>query len=76
LIAEEVEKVLPELVVSDSAGEVETVLYHEMPAMLLNELQKQQKTIEQQANSIERQAAEIEELKAEMAALRTAVAQQ
>jgi len=68
LIAEEVEKVLPDLVVSDSAGEVETVLYHEMPAMLLNELQKQEKRIEQQAT-------EIEQLKAEVAALRTAVAQ-
>jgi Chaperone of endosialidase len=42
LIAEEVEKVMPELVVCSSSGEVETVLYHEMPAMLLNELQKQQ----------------------------------
>jgi endosialidase-like protein len=68
LIAEEVEKVLPDLVVSDSAGEVETVLYHEMPAMLLNELQKQEARIEHQT-------AEIEQLKAEVAALRTAVAQ-
>jgi hypothetical protein len=31
LIAEEVEKVMPELVVCASSGEVETVLYHEMP---------------------------------------------
>jgi hypothetical protein len=46
LIAEEVEEVLPELVVCDSSGGPETVLYHEMPAMLLNELQKQQKYIE------------------------------
>ena len=47
LIAEEVEKVMPELVVCSSSGEVETVLYHEMPAMLLNELQKQQREIEE-----------------------------
>ena len=46
LIAEEVEEVLPELVVCDSSGGPETVLYHEMPAMLLNELQKQQKRLE------------------------------
>ena len=46
LVAEEVEEVLPELVVHDRSGEVETVLYHEMPAMLLNELQKQQRVIE------------------------------
>jgi hypothetical protein len=45
LIAEEVQQILPELVVCDPAGEAETVLYHEMPAMLLNELQKQQKVI-------------------------------
>jgi hypothetical protein len=46
LIAEEVEEVLPELVVRDASGQPETVLYHEMPAMLLNELQKQQDEIE------------------------------
>jgi hypothetical protein len=46
LVAEEVEDVLPELVVRNAAGEVEAVQYHEMPAMLLNELQKQQRVIE------------------------------
>ncbi len=54
LIAEEVEEVLPELVVCDSSGGPETVLYHEMPAMLLNELQKQQKTIERRSKQQER----------------------
>jgi len=52
LIAEEVEKVLPELVVKDPAGQPQTVLYHEMPAMLLNELQKQQRRIEAQDDEI------------------------
>ena len=47
LIAEEVEDVLPELVVRNVDGEVEAVQYHEMPAMLLNELQKQQRVIEE-----------------------------
>ena len=61
LIAEEVEKVLPELVVCSPSGEVETVLYHEMPAMLLNELQKQQRA--------------IQELKSELSALRAAFGQ-
>jgi Chaperone of endosialidase len=61
LIAEEVEKVMPELVVCSSSGEVETVLYHEMPAMLLNELQKQQR--------------EIQELKSELSALRAIIGQ-
>jgi len=61
LIAEEVEKVMPELVVCSSSGEVETVLYHEMPAMLLNELQKQQR--------------QIQELKSELSALRAVIGQ-
>jgi hypothetical protein len=46
LIAEEVDRVMPELVVRTPDGQAETVLYHEMPAMLLNELQKQQRRIE------------------------------
>jgi Chaperone of endosialidase len=57
LIAEEVDEVLPELVVHDASGNAETVLYHEMPAMLLNELQKQQ--------------AEIDRLRARLAELET-----
>ena len=61
LIGEEVEKVMPQLVVCSSSGEVETVLYHEMPAMLLNELQKQQR--------------QIEDLKSELAALRAVIGQ-
>lgn len=40
LIAEEVETVFPELVVRDNNGSVYSVRYHELPAMLLNELQK------------------------------------
>jgi hypothetical protein len=68
LIAEEVEKVMPELVVCSSSGEVETVLYQEMPAMLLNELQKQQR-------EAQRQQRQIEELKLELAALRAIIDQ-
>jgi hypothetical protein len=40
LIAEEVEKVLPELVVYDEDGLAESVKYHEMPALLLAEIKK------------------------------------
>ncbi|MFI5167827.1 MAG: tail fiber domain-containing protein [Thermoanaerobaculales bacterium] len=53
LIAEEVDEVIPELVVRDATGQVETVAYHELPAMLLNELQKQRATIEAQQAQIE-----------------------
>ncbi|MGB8367049.1 MAG: tail fiber domain-containing protein, partial [Candidatus Babeliales bacterium] len=45
LIAEEVKKVFPELVVQDNNGNVYSVRYHELPAMLLNELQKDRETI-------------------------------
>jgi hypothetical protein len=34
LLAEEVEQVMPELVPHDGAGPPETVMYHELPAML------------------------------------------
>jgi len=40
LIAEEVEVVFPELVVHDKEGLPETVKYHELPVLLLNELKK------------------------------------
>ena len=43
LIAEEVAKVYPELVTRRSDGTVESVQYHELIAMLLNELQRQQR---------------------------------
>jgi len=43
----EVQEDLPDLVIHNPAGEVETVLYHEMPPMVLNELQKQYRRIEE-----------------------------
>jgi len=62
LIAEEVEEVYPDLVAHLADGEVETVQYHKINAMLLNEVQKQQR--------------EIEELKARLAALERSIAPQ
>jgi hypothetical protein len=47
LIAEEVAKIYPELVVYGENGEIESVQYHQLPALLLNELQKQHETIQQ-----------------------------
>ena len=49
LVAEEVAEVAPELVAHKPDGEVETVYYQFLPPMLLNEYQKQQRTIEAQA---------------------------
>ena len=52
LIAEEVAEVYPGLVAHSADGEIETVMYQVLPAMLLNEYQKQQRTIESQAREI------------------------
>lgn len=48
LIGEEVVHTFPELVVYGPDGEIQSVEYHELPALLLNELQKQHRTIEKQ----------------------------
>jgi hypothetical protein len=48
LIAEEVAPVMPELVQYSEGGDPEMVNYHFLPPLLLRELQKQRKTIEQQ----------------------------
>jgi hypothetical protein len=48
LIAEEVEKVYPELVIDNSDGRAETVEYQMLPVMLLNEVQKQSRQLAQQ----------------------------
>jgi len=52
LIAEEVAEVYPDLVIYDDAGEAQTVMYHQLPVMLLNELQKQHRQIQEQKNLI------------------------
>jgi hypothetical protein len=67
LVAEEVAQVAPELVVYDKDGQVQTVRYHFVNAMLLNEVQKQRHAIEQQQ-------AEIEALTARLAKLEAAAA--
>jgi hypothetical protein len=46
LIAEEVAEIMPDLIVYDKNGNPQTVQYHELPALLLNELQKSLKRIE------------------------------
>jgi hypothetical protein len=67
LVAEEVAQVAPELVVSDKDGAPQTVRYHFVNAMLLNEVQKQRSTIAQQQ-------VEIQNLAARLAKLETALA--
>ncbi len=47
LIAEEVVEVYPELVVYDDQGRAKTVVYQQLPAMMLNELQKQHRQVQE-----------------------------
>lgn len=47
LIAEEVAALMPGLVIYDKQGLAQTVKYHELPALLLNELQKALKRIDE-----------------------------
>jgi hypothetical protein len=48
LVAEEVAEVAPDLTARDQNGEIETVFYDKVNAMLLNEVQKQHRLIESQ----------------------------
>jgi hypothetical protein len=64
LIAEDVEKVDPELVVRDENGNVTTVRYESVNAMLLNEFLKAHRIVEEQAAINERQEATIARLEA------------
>src|SRR5262249_32442292 len=69
LIAEEVAKVYPELVTKGADGKVESVQYHELIPMLLNEVQHQQQKLEAQARQLSAQSQELAELKAQNARL-------
>jgi Chaperone of endosialidase len=53
LVAEEVERVYPELVVHGTDGKVQSVRYLELTALLLNELQKQTTKIAAQQHEID-----------------------
>ena len=59
LIAEEVAKVNPALVLPDKEGKPYTVRYDAVNAMMLNEFLKQHKRVEEQQNQIEKQQAAI-----------------
>jgi hypothetical protein len=64
LVAEEVEKVNPDLVVRGEDGKVMTVRYEAVNAMLLNEFLKEHKKVEEQAGEIAQMKKQIESLTA------------
>jgi len=59
LLAEEVEKVNPDLVVHDPEGNVSGVRYEAVNAMLLNEFLKEHRKVEQQASQLAEQEGRI-----------------
>jgi Chaperone of endosialidase len=76
LVAEDVEKVNPDLVVRDGEGKVNTVRYEAVNAMLLNEFLKEHKKVEEQQATIgqlksnaAKQEAAISELKRDLGVL-------
>jgi hypothetical protein len=60
LIAEEVAEVYPDLVVKNADGQIQTVQYQKLTPMLLNEVQKEHKLLEQQEKTIEQQSETIQ----------------
>jgi hypothetical protein len=70
LIAEDVAEVFPELVIYNEEGKPETVAYHLLATLLLNEFQKAHNIAQQQAIRI----AELEDQSAELAQLKQQVA--
>jgi hypothetical protein len=66
LIAEEVEKVDPNLVTRNAKGEVESVRYDAVGVMLLNEFLKEHKKVEEQQASISQLKSEMQTMVAQM----------
>ena len=66
LIAEEVEKVDPDLVTRNAKGEVETVRYDAVNAMLLNEFLKEHRKVQELKSTVAATESEIEVLTARL----------
>ena len=66
LIAEEVAKVYPELVVYGPGGRVDSVQYHQLPALLLNELQKEHRAVTEQQEQIRQLTERISSLEKQL----------
>src|SRR5262249_36763094 len=73
LIAEEVATVYPELVTRTASGDVQTVKYHELIPMLLNELQHEHHALQREHQARQEDRAEMASLRKELAELRSLV---
>jgi hypothetical protein len=79
LVAEDVEKVNPDLVVRDKEGKAYSVRYEQINAMLLNEFLKEHRTVQELRNEIaaltstvKEQAAQIQKVSAQVEASKSA----
>ena len=70
LIAEEVDKVYPELVIRDGSGKIQGVHYEELAPMLLSEVQQQRGELQEQQATIKSQSAKINDLTQQVAELK------
>ncbi|MBV8357719.1 MAG: tail fiber domain-containing protein, partial [Deltaproteobacteria bacterium] len=75
LVAEEVARVYPELVVRGTDGKLQSVRYLEFTALLLNQLQQQARDLQKQTNQLQMQGRNIMELGQQNRELRSEVAQ-
>jgi hypothetical protein len=76
LIAEEVAKVDPDLVVRDDKGEIYTVRYDAVNAMLLNEFLKEHRKVEAQGRQAQAQDAKIAKQEKEIQMLKVSMKEQ
>ena len=75
LVAEEVAEVFPDLAVLDEEGRPETVKYHLLAPLLLNEVQKQQRDLDRNGIEIGNLRAENAELRKRLEKLEAAIGQ-
>jgi hypothetical protein len=76
LVAEEVEKVAPELVAHDQKGKPYSVRYQAVNAMLLNEFQKEVRMGEKQEKTLSTENNTLDQLEASIAQLQSRIADQ
>jgi hypothetical protein len=77
LIAEEVAKVYPELVIRDQKGRIDGVRYDELAPMLLNEVQKQAaeiRDLKQQQKQSVAQAEQLRDMQQQLAVMQATFA--
>jgi hypothetical protein len=72
LVAEDVEKINPDLVIRDAQGRPQTVRYEQVNAMLLNEFLKARRQIDAQQKQIDALTAGLQKVSAQLEASKPA----